>query len=45
MDHWEFNKVNVKNRYPLPIIDECMDQLMGFFMLCKIDMRSGYHHI
>nr|GEX50390.1 putative reverse transcriptase domain-containing protein [Tanacetum cinerariifolium] len=41
IDYQELNKLTVKNRYPLPKIDELFDQLQG----SKIDLRSGYHQL
>nr|GFB79493.1 putative reverse transcriptase domain-containing protein [Tanacetum cinerariifolium] len=35
----------VKNRYPLPRIDDLFDQLQGSSVYSKIDLRSGYHHL
>ena len=45
MDFRQLNKVTVKNRYPLPRIDDLMDQLIGASVFSKIDLRSGYHQI
>ncbi|GKD27550.1 putative reverse transcriptase domain-containing protein, partial [Tanacetum coccineum] len=38
-------KLTVKNRYPLPRIDDLFDQLQGSQYLSKIDLRSGYHQL
>ena len=45
MDFRQLNKVTVKNRYPLPRIDDLMDQLRGAAVFSKIDLKSGYHQI
>jgi len=45
VDYRQLNKVMIKNRYPLPRIDDLMDQLIGAEVFSKIDLRSGYHHI
>ncbi|GJR13471.1 hypothetical protein Tco_0796123 [Tanacetum coccineum] len=42
-DYQELNKLMVKNRYPLPRIDDLFDQLQGSSVYSKIDLRSGYH--
>ncbi|GKD09988.1 putative reverse transcriptase domain-containing protein [Tanacetum coccineum] len=41
----ELNKLTVKNRYPLPRIDDLFDQLQGLSTYSKIDLRSGYHQL
>ncbi|GJX24050.1 putative reverse transcriptase domain-containing protein [Tanacetum coccineum] len=41
----ELNKLTVKNRYPLPRIDDLFDQLRGACPFLKIDFRSGYHQL
>ena len=43
IDYRELNKVTVKNRYPLPRIDDLFDQLQGVSWFSKIDLHSGYH--
>ncbi|GKF43074.1 hypothetical protein Tco_0129626 [Tanacetum coccineum] len=43
IDYQELNKLTVKNRYPLPRIDDLFDQLQGSSINSKIDLRSGYH--
>nr|GFC37001.1 putative reverse transcriptase domain-containing protein [Tanacetum cinerariifolium] len=44
-DYRELNKLTVKNRYPLPRIDDLFDQLQGSSVYSKIDLRSGYHQL
>ncbi len=45
VDYRTLNKVMVKNRYPLPRIDDLFDRLSGTKMLSRIDLRSGYYQI
>ncbi|GJW31327.1 putative reverse transcriptase domain-containing protein [Tanacetum coccineum] len=45
IDYRELNKLMVKNRYPLPRIDDLFDQLQGSRYFSKIDLRSGYHQL
>ena len=43
IDHRDLNKISVKNIYPLPQIDELIDNLKGSKLFIKLDFKSGYH--
>ena len=45
IDYRELNKVTVKNRYPLPRVDDLFNQLSEVAVFSKIDLRSGYHQL
>jgi hypothetical protein len=42
MDYCALDEVTIKNKYPLPRIDDPFDQLQGVCVLSKIDLGSGY---
>ncbi|GJW35392.1 putative reverse transcriptase domain-containing protein [Tanacetum coccineum] len=45
IDYRELNKLTVRNRYPLPRIDDLFEQLQGSSVYSKIDLRLGYHQL
>ena len=45
VDYRAFNKITVKNRYPLPRIDDMFDKLFGAQYFSSLDAASGFHHM
>jgi hypothetical protein len=45
VDYRQLNEVTIKNKYPLPRIDDLFDQLNGARVFLKIDLRTGYHQL
>jgi hypothetical protein len=45
VDYRSLNEVTIKNKYPLPRIQDLFDQMKGASVFSKIDLRSGYHQL
>jgi hypothetical protein len=45
VDYRSLNEVTIKNKYPLPRIEDLFDQVKGASVFSKIDLRSGYHQL
>jgi hypothetical protein len=45
VDYRKLNDLTIKNRFPLPVIKEILDELAGTKFFTKLDMTVGYHHI
>ena len=45
MDYRAFNKLIIKDKFPIPLVNELLEDLVGSIMFSKVDLRFRYHQI